>query len=560
MSYFNDLNFKPELLKAIQELSFSDATAIQQQAMPVLLEGKDVIGQAKTGTGKTAAFGLPMLQKIDPANKSVQGFILAPTRELALQVSRAMESFAKFLGVRILAVYGGQPYGRQLSALTAGVQVVVGTPGRVLDLIQKKKALDLSSVKFLVLDEADEMLKMGFIEDVETIFGYAAFDSQKALFSATMPAEIRSLANNYLHTPEEITVSSDTLTLETTEQRIYLVRESDKFAAIKRLLEVEPVTTALVFTRTKVRAGELADQLIGSGFASEVIHGDLSQSARELALSRFRRGVVQILVATDVAARGLDIQGVSHVFNYDLPFEAEEYIHRIGRTGRAGESGVAISLVTAKEVFRVRRIEKTTGQGMEVGNLPGEREILNRRREHLQDEIVTKLAEEGYREEIQMVQRLADLGYDPMEIAAAAMQMVRAHKKYPKIDSVGLVDISAKAKSDPKRRRNEERSGSARTSQRSGRKTRIKSQDPVSHEKGMVRLSMSLGKMDQLKPTMVVGAIANEAQVPGKAVGAITIHQNQTFVDVSEKYVDKVIRKLKRVEINGKSARLSRAA
>ncbi len=256
MSLFETLNLRPELNQAIQELEFVNPTEIQIQAIPVLMSGKDMMGQAQTGTGKTAAFALPMLQMIDPKLKAVQGFILAPTRELALQVSKAIETFAKFLPIKILAVYGGAPYGKQLRMLDEGVQIVVGTPGRIMDLIQKKKALDLSHVRFWVLDEADEMLKMGFIEEVEAILAYAPYDSQKALFSATLPHEIRKLSNSYLNNPEEITIAGKTLTVENTEQRVYLVHEKDKFAALMRLLEYEPVTNALIFTRTKVRAAE----------------------------------------------------------------------------------------------------------------------------------------------------------------------------------------------------------------------------------------------------------------------------------------------------------------
>ncbi|MBW6472465.1 MAG: DEAD/DEAH box helicase, partial [Anaerolineaceae bacterium] len=333
MSLFETLNLKPELNQAIQELEYENPTEIQEQAIPVLMSGKDMLGQAQTGTGKTAAFALPMLQMIDPKLKAVQGFILTPTRELALQVSKAIETFAKFTSVKILPVYGGAPYGRQLHQLSEGVQIVVGTPGRVMDLIQKKNALDLTKVRFWVLDEADEMLKMGFLEEVEAILAYAPYDCQKALFSATLPKEIRKLANSYLNNPEEVIIAGRTLTVENTEQRVYLVHERDKFAALLRLLEYEPITNALIFTRTKVGAAELSGKLMAAHYSAEALHGDLAQSAREIALDRFRRGLTRVLVATDVAARGLDILGVSHVFNYDIPFEAEEYIHRIGRTG-----------------------------------------------------------------------------------------------------------------------------------------------------------------------------------------------------------------------------------
>ncbi len=293
MSQFENIQVKEELLQAIRKMGFEEPTPIQEQAIPPLLAGRDIVGQAQTGTGKTAAYALPMLERIDTSFPAVQGFILTPTRELALQVSRAMEEFAKFLPVRVLCVYGGQPYGKQLRMLREGVQVVVGTPGRVLDLIHKKDALDLSQLRFAVLDEADEMLKMGFIEDVENILSETPETCQKALFSATMPKEIRQLANRFLKNAEQITVSSDTLTLKTTEQRIYLVHDRDKFASLIRLLEVEPLQNALIFARTKIRTAELAEQLLKFNFAAEALHGDLTQVAREAALNRFRKGVVK---------------------------------------------------------------------------------------------------------------------------------------------------------------------------------------------------------------------------------------------------------------------------
>jgi len=549
MSIFETLNLKPELMQAIQELEYDQPTEIQVAAIPALLSGQDVLGQAQTGTGKTAAFALPMLQRIDPKNKAVQGFILTPTRELALQVSKAFEAYAKFQPIQVLSVYGGQPYGKQLYMLKEGVQVVVGTPGRVLDLIQKKNALDLSSVEFMVIDEADEMLKMGFIEDVEAIIAQTPAGCQKALFSATLPREVRALASKYMQNAHEIMISSKTLTVEKTEQRFYLIAEKDKFAALMRLLETEPFTNALIFAKTKIRTGELADQLVSAHYSAEALHGDLSQGAREIALDHFRRGKTRILVATDVAARGLDIQGVSHVFNYDLPFEAQDFVHRIGRTGRAGATGVAISLVTNSELFRIRRIEKMTSQPMTMAKIPSEKDILSKRQVDFEDALIEQLAFEKYNQELGLVHKFVELGYDINEIAAAALFMLRQEKKYPKINMVGTIDIQTKpGKSfrDSKPRH-------------ADRMDRAKGSPGQSHEKGMVRLMFGLGKADAIRPQMVVGAIANEAKIPGKAVGAITIQQHETYVDVSEKYAEEVVRKLKRLNINGKPTQLRKS-
>jgi len=555
MNLFDSLNLKPELMRAIQELEYTQPTEIQVAAIPVLLSGKDVLGQAQTGTGKTAAFALPMLQRIDPNNKAVQGFILTPTRELALQVSKAFETYAKFQPIQVLSVYGGQPYGKQLYMLKEGVQVVVGTPGRVLDLIQKKNALDLSSVEFMVIDEADEMLKMGFIEDVEEIMSQTPVSCQKALFSATLPKEVRALAAKYMQNAHEITIASKTLTVEKTEQRFYLIQEKDKFAALMRLLETEPFTNALIFARTKIRTGELADLLISANYSAEALHGDLSQAAREVALDHFRRGITRILVATDVAARGLDIQGVSHVFNYDLPFEAEDFVHRIGRTGRAGANGVAISLVTNSELFRIRRIEKMTSQPMTMSKIPSEKEIIQKRQVDFEDSLIEQLALEKYNQELGVVHKFTELGYDIHEIAAAALHMLRLQKKYPKINMVTAVDIQTKSGKSSR----EAKSNREFRSRHSDRMERVKGNPGQSHEKGMVRLKFGLGKADAIKPQMVVGAIANEAKIPGKAVGAITIQQHETYVDVSEKYAEEVVRKLKRLNINGKPTQLRKS-
>lgn len=553
MNLFETLNLKPELNQAVQELEFVNPTEIQQQAIPVLMSGKDMLGQAQTGTGKTAAFALPMLQLIDPQLNAVQGFVLAPTRELALQVSKAIETFAKFTSIKILAVYGGAPYGKQLHQLSAGVQIVVGTPGRVMDLIQKKNALDLSQVRFWVLDEADEMLKMGFIDEVEAILAYAPFDCQKALFSATLPHEIRKMANRYLNKPEEIIIAGKTLTVENTEQRVYMVHEKDKFAALLRLLEFEPVTNALIFTRTKIRAAELSDQLMAAHYSAEALHGDLAQSAREIALDRFRRGLTRVLVATDVAARGLDILGVSHVFNFDIPFDAEDYIHRIGRTGRAGAKGVAISLITGNEMFRIRRFEKVTQQAMLIEKLPSEKDILAKRQLEFENLVVERLNSSKEPREIELVNKLVAEGHDPLLVAASALKLVKEQMKYVFIMPVGTVEVGQRAGRSS--RGSKGRQGESRRFEHGGRSKGSRNR---SHEAGMVRLSFGLGKAEQIRPTMVVGAIANEAKIPGKAVGAITIQQHETFVDVSEQYADQVIKKLKKLEFFGKPARLKR--
>ena len=374
---FTSLNLRPELEQAIVELGYVTPTAIQEGMIPLMLTGVDVIGQAQTGTGKTAAFALPILHNYIH-QRLPQALVLAPTRELAVQVAAAMEQYGKHLKVRVLAVYGGQPYGPQVNQLKRGVDIVVGTPGRIIDLLERK-VLDLSMVKSVVLDEADEMLNMGFIEPVEEILSATPSVRQTALFSATLPVRIRSLADRFMRDPQSVTIKKSTLTVSAIEQRYYLVHEGDKLSALTNLFEIEPITSALIFVRTRVETGQLASQLSARGFPAEALNGDLEQNAREHILGRFRAGQIKVLVATDVAARGLDIDDISHVFNYQLPDDAEVYVHRIGRTGRAGKTGIAISLFSPREKRRLREIEHMTKQALTLAKLPTAADILQHR-------------------------------------------------------------------------------------------------------------------------------------------------------------------------------------
>ena len=340
---FAHFGLHPDLLQTITELGFTDPTPIQQATIPLLLAGQDVIGQAQTGTGKTAAYGLPLLHRIKPRQKGVQALVLAPTRELAIQVADAIQRYGKQLGITVLAVYGGQSYQLQNRSLRQGVEVVVGTPGRLLDHL-KQGSLDLSSVQTVVLDEADEMLSMGFVEDIELILDRIPKERQTMLFSATISKRVMGLSARYLRDPQTVSITPKQLTSTTIEQRYYLVNHQEKIAALSRLFEMETIDSALIFVRTRLGTGELANQLSSRGFAAEALNGDLSQDARIQVLTRFRNGQVKVLVATDVAARGLDIDDISHVFNFDLPDDPEVYVHRVGRTGRAGREGIAISL------------------------------------------------------------------------------------------------------------------------------------------------------------------------------------------------------------------------
>src|SRR5512135_2611831 len=443
---FTSLNLREELAQAITELGYSKPTPIQADLIPIMLAGADVIGQAQTGTGKTAAFAFPILQNFTP-QRHVQALILAPTRELALQVADSISVYGKYLGVRVLAVYGGQPYGPQISRLNRGVDVVVGTPGRLLDLIERN-ALNIKHIRTLVLDEADEMLNMGFMEDVEKILAETPPERQTALFSATLPPRIRSLANRFMRDPQPVTIKRDTLTLESTEQRYYLVHESDKTNALTRLFEVEPIKSALIFARTRAETATLANELVIRGIPAEAIDGDLDQAAREAVLSRFRSNQLKVLVATDVAARGLDIEDISHVFNYHLPDDPEVYVHRIGRTGRAGKTGIAVTLLSPHEKPRLREIEALTKQSIKKMELPSVSEIHRHREEQVIEKLKVWLGRERYKRELEMVQGLVEAGFDPLNVAAAALKIARADERQRPIAEIAEVKSRAEERKE----------------------------------------------------------------------------------------------------------------
>ncbi|GAB4398581.1 MAG: DEAD/DEAH box helicase [Anaerolineales bacterium] len=559
---FDALGLHPDLVQAVIELGYEAPTPIQEQMIPLMLQGGDVIGQAQTGTGKTAAFALPILNNLQPKSKSVQCLILAPTRELALQVSKAFEEYGKYRPVRVLPVYGGQSYMRQISALKRGVEVVVGTPGRLLDLMQQG-ALDLSGIHTLVLDEADEMLSMGFIEDIETILRATPEARQAALFSATMPPPIRQLAERYLKSPRMIAIESKQRTVDTIEQRYYLVNESDRLAALTRIFEVEPITSALIFARTRVSSGDLANALTARGYPAEVLNGDLAQEARERVLERFRQNKIKVLVATDVAARGLDIEDISHVFNYELPHEVETYLHRVGRTGRAGKSGVAISLVTPAERIRLRRIETFTRQRMTAATVPTAEEIIRRRENMLVERMRVWLQRGRCRQEREIAATLVAEGHDPLDVAAAALKLSRADEKQQPIAPMSEVVLIERARNlrresrEPRASREHHAYGEGRRESNahergshygresrganSGSRGKRSGATNFSHEAGMVRLSLSKGRAHGIRPNDVVSSIAYQSGIPGNTIGKIKIQEDFTYVDVPEDYVDQVL-------------------
>jgi ATP-dependent RNA helicase DeaD len=562
---FDQLDLQPQLQQAIAELGYTTPTPIQLAVIPLMASGQDLIGQAHTGTGKTAAFALPILQNLIPQRDGVQTLVLAPTRELALQVSTAFSELGRYTGVRVLAVYGGQSYFQQISQLKRGVDIVVGTPGRLIDLMQKK-VLDLSQVRTVVLDEADEMLSMGFIEDIEAILTATPGERQTALFSATLPPGIRQLAGRFMRTPQHIAIQDKQLTVATIEQRYYLVNEADKSAALTRLFEIEEISSALIFTRTKVGTGELANELTVRGFPAEALNGDLSQDMRERTLRRFRQGQIKVLVATDVAARGLDIDDISHVFNYDLPDDPELYVHRVGRTGRAGKNGIAITLVAPRELWQLRRIEKLSRQPLARAVLPSVEDIEKHRQEKLVNKVKVWLQRGRCQREREIVNALVAEEYDALEIAAVALKLAREGEKQRPIASIAELREGMPSSPDRGGRRasgsgfngsgtggSEMSSSGARRSNHkrkpdSNRSDRINARH--SHEEGMVRLTLNKGKQHGLRTSMVVNAIATHANIPGYSIGKINIFDQHTSVDVPEELVAQVLAQSKNYRIH----------
>ena len=540
---FDIFNLHPELVQAVAERGYITPTPIQSAVIPVMLTRQDVIGQAQTGTGKTAAFALPILHSLNENHGNIQSLVLTPTRELAMQVADTIYAYGRYRDVNVLAVYGGQSYSRQTRRLKKGVDIVVGTPGRLLDLI-RQKVLDLGSVQIVVLDEADEMLSMGFIEDIQSILAEIPNTRQTALFSATLPSGIRRLAKNYMQEPKSVTIQHAQVTVESIEQRYYLVNENEKLVAITRLLEVEEVSSALIFTRTRAGTAKLANELASRGFSAEGLSGDLSQDARIRVLGRFRQEQIKVLVATDVAARGLDIDDISHVFNYDLPYDPEVYIHRIGRTGRAGKTGIAISLLSPADWGRLRKIEALTKQKLTQAELPTVERIQGHRDQQLVEQVLVWLERDRCRREKELVLELVQAGHDPLEIAAVALKLARVEEKQRPIEPIADVHL---------RNSNKSSHATFKDKQRKSRKKII-----GSHEKGMVRFTFSRGKMHGIRPKDVVSKIAFHADIPGHVIGKIDIQNKRTLVDVPERYVDQMLSKSASLRIRKHTVNLVR--
>jgi ATP-dependent RNA helicase DeaD len=529
---FNSFGLSKELLKVLDEVGYESPSAIQEQCIPHLLNGHDVIGQAQTGTGKTAAFALPLIDRIDISNNQVQLLVLAPTRELAIQVSEAIQTYARHLkGFHVLPIYGGQSYDIQLRPLKRGVHAVVGTPGRVMDHL-KRGTLKLNSLKALVLDEADEMLRMGFIDDVKWVMEKLPKERQIALFSATMPDVIRRVAEKFLNTPKIVKVKTKTATAQTISQRYWLVSGVNKLDALTRILEVEEFDALLIFVRTKTATADLAEKLSARGFTAEAINGDIAQRQRERIIQQLKNGKIDILIATDVAARGLDVERISHVVNYDIPQDPESYFHRIGRTGRAGREGKAILFVAPRERRMLKTIERITRQPIDPMQLPSAKIINEQRVVNFKNRITDTLNNQElaiFEELILTYQKEHEI--DAFKIASALALMAQGTEplllnekeiNQASLDKGNKSKLSVSINADP-----------------------LKDNPSIQ----MRRYRIAVGHKDNIKPGNVLGAIANEAEISSAFIGAIQIYEDFTTVDLPDEMPKETLQILKNTRV-----------
>ena len=550
---FADLALRPEILSALDALGYEEPTAIQQEAIPPLLDGHDLLGQAATGTGKTAAFALPVLNTITPGGKLPSALILVPTRELAIQVSEAVQSYGRQMGARVLAIYGGQPIGRQIRALSDGVDVVVATPGRAIDHLTRK-TLPVEGFNVVVLDEADEMLDMGFAEDIEAILTELPEQRQTVLFSATVPARIAGLAKKYLDNPVKIKIARDTSKAEAARVRqvAYIVPRSHKAAALGRLLDVENPDATIVFCKTREEVDSLAQALAARGYRTESLHGGMDQAQRDRVMQRVRSQTAELLVATDVAARGLDIDHLTHVVNYDVPSAPEAYVHRIGRTGRAGREGVAITLVEPRQHRLLKTIEKTTGQAIAVEKLPTIADLRTRRLELTRAALADTLAEGDY-EQFRVVVDNLDDEYDLVEIALAAVKL--AHEVgMGSIDADEEIPVVTPPSSDDRGKRGkfDDKGGKSDKGAAKGKPAGKGIDGKVA------RIFVGLGHAAKIRPQDLVGAIAGESSLSGRQIGAIEITHKFSIVEVPDSAANEVIHALSNTMIKGRKARVER--
>ena len=530
---FKDLNLSEEIQKAIADMGFEEATPIQAQTIPQILKGFDVIGKAQTGTGKTCAFGIPTIEMIDTDSETVQVLILSPTRELAIQISEELRAVSKYKeGIRILPIYGGQPIDRQITALKKRPQIIIGTPGRIMDHI-RRRTLKLADIKLVILDEADEMLNMGFREDIDAILEKVPEEKQTILFSATMPKEILDLSSKYLKNPLHIKAAHKQLTVPSIEQFYLEVSPSSKLEILSRLIDANNIGLSLVFCNTKKQVDELASSLQSRGYSAEALHGDMKQEQRNKVMSKFRKGLIDILIATDVAARGIDVDNVEAVFNYDLPSDVEYYVHRIGRTGRAGKAGKAYTFVVGREIHKLKEIQKYTKSTIHLIKPPTLMDVQETKIELIMSKVKDSLVEGNFSRYVSYIEKvLEDLNskdldsnyFTTLEVSAALLKVFFDRNNDQNADVVeDIIDDTAVTK------------------------------------EGMVRLFINVGKNNKIQPKHIIESIASSTSLPGKLIGAIDIYDKFTFVEVPKEYSAEVMEAMKNYTLKGKKIVIQRS-
>ncbi|WP_026895945.1 DEAD/DEAH box helicase [Clostridiisalibacter paucivorans] len=513
---FQELEIMNELKKAIEDMGFEEMTPIQAKAIPEVLTGRDIIGQAQTGTGKTASFAIPIINKVDVSNRNLQALILCPTRELAIQVSEEVRKLCKYThGIKTLPIYGGQPIDRQIKALKKGVQVVIGTPGRVMDHM-RRKTLKFKNVNMVVLDEADEMLNMGFREDIETILQDIPEERQTLLFSATMPKAILEIAKTYQKKPKTVKVVHKQLTVPNIEQYYLDVKKKNKFEVLTRLIDVYNPKLALIFSNTKKKVDELVGDLQGRGYLADGLHGDMKQRQRDRVMNNFRINNVDILVATDVAARGIDVDDVEMVINFDVPQDDEYYVHRIGRTGRAGRTGLAFTLVSGREIYKLKDIQRYTKTKIRRHDTPSANDVEEAKSLILIKQIKDIIEKENLTKQVHIIDKLIEDDHTSIDVAAALLKMLMG--KEEKENSNDELDLEG-----------------------------------TGAEPGMVRLFINIGRKQKISPKDVVGSIAGETKIPGEVIGAIDIYDKYTFVEVPKEHGKKVLKIMNGNTIKGRT-------
>lgn len=549
---FDELELDERILRAVMDMGFEAASPIQAQAIPTQLQGLDIIGQAQTGTGKTAAFGIPLLQKVDPKSKKLQAIALCPTRELAIQVAEEIRKLAKYMhGVKVLPIYGGQDIVKQIRSLKDGTQIIIGTPGRVMDHM-RRKTIKCDHVNTVIMDEADEMLNMGFLEDMETILSQLPEERQTVMFSATMPQAIQEIARNFQKDPVMVRVVKKELTVPKVTQYYYEVKPKTKMEVMCRLLDMYAPKLSVAFCNTKRQVDDLVQELQGRGYFAEGLHGDLKQIQRDRVMNSFRNGKTEILVATDVAARGIDVDDVEAVFNYDIPQDDEYYVHRIGRTGRAGREGIAFSFVVGKEMYKLRDIQRYCKTKIIPQPIPSLNDITAIKTEKILERVEEVINQNDLSKMINLIeQKLQEEDYTSMDLAAALLKMSMGDENEDIVDSSRMARSLDDLDSYGRDNGRSGGRGDGRGGNRGGRGSRDNGD--------MARLFINIGKNQNIRPGDILGAIAGESGMPGKMVGSIDMYDKYTFVEVPRENADAVLKAMKDVKIKGKNIHMEKA-